>query len=133
MVPPELVIHRSIVRVGVSPGLRSRLGQLAAGRPLVVGYFVSRRCGVSVGDMTARFDRRGPGRGYVQLATIEGVPMWVDERLLPVLRDAELTLRWGGPLFARHLAISLEPASRWIDFLEQPGVLVGKRRYGRST
>ena len=125
----ETVIPRSRIRVGIEPALRTRLTQLAAGRPLVLDYFASRRCSVVIGDLTADFRREAPGPAYVELASIEGVPVFAEARLLPVLNDAALTLRLGGPIFARHLAISLDPGSRWIEFLEQPTVLTGKREF----
>lgn len=55
--------------------------------------------------------------------------MFAEIRLVSVFEGAALTLRLGGPVFARHLAVSLDPGSRWIDFLEQPKVLAGKRRF----
>ena len=125
----ETVIPRSRIRVGIEPALRTRLPQLAAGRPLVLDYFASRRCSIVTGDLTADFRREAPGSAYVALESIEGVPVFAEERLLPVLEDAELTLRLGGPIFARHLAVSLDPGSSWIEFLEQPTVLAGKRRF----
>jgi len=79
--------------------------------------------------MTAEFHDQPPGRAYVELASVESVALFAEERLLPVLEDAALTLRFGGPPFARHLAVSLDPASRWIEFLEQSNVLAGKRRF----
>jgi hypothetical protein len=125
----EAVMPRSQISVGVEPALRIRLTELAAGRPLVLDWFGSRRCGIVIGDLTAKFRHQPPGQGYVELASIERVRVFAEESLLPVLRDAELTLRLGGPSFARHLAISLDPGSRWIEFLEQPMVLSGKRRF----
>jgi hypothetical protein len=93
---------------------------------MVLDYFASRRCSVVIGDITADFRREPPGPGYVELASIDGVAVFAERRLIPVLMEAALTLRFGGPIFARHLAVSLDPASRWIDFLESPSVLAGK-------
>lgn len=124
----EAVMPRSRIRVGVEPALRIRLTEPAAGGPLVLDWFGSRRCGVVIGDLTAKFRHQPAGQGYAELATIERVRVFAEESLLPVLHDAELTLRLAGPSFARHLAISLDPGSRWIEFLEQPMVLCRKRR-----
>jgi hypothetical protein len=65
----------------------------------------------------------------VELASIESVRVFAASRLLGVLADAGSSLRLGGPPFARHLAVDLDRPERWIDFLEEPGVLVGKRRF----
>ncbi len=65
----------------------------------------------------------------MKLASIEGVDVLVENRLVPVFEDAALTLRLGGPVFARHLAVSQDPGSHWLDSLEQPNVLAGKRRF----
>jgi len=118
---------RSRINVGVEPALRIRLIELAAGRRLVLDYFASRRCSIVIGDLTARFRRQPPGPAYVELASIEGVQVYAEERLLPVLKNAALTLRLAGPSFARHLAVSLDPGSLWIEFLEQPTVLARRR------
>ena len=126
MGPAEAAILRSHVSIGVEPALRTRLAQLAARRPLVLDYFASQRCGTVIGDLTVEFRREPPGAAYAELATIEGVQVFAEKRLLPVFEDAAVTLRLAGPTFARRLAISLDPASRWIEFLEQPAVLAGK-------
>lgn len=129
MAPTDTVIPRSQISVGIELALRTRLPDLAAGRPLVLDYFASRTCSQVIGDLTAAFRRQPPGAAYVELASIEGVHVFAEQRLLPVLKDAALTLRFGGPTFARHLAVSLDPGSRWIEFLEEPTVLAGKRRF----
>jgi len=132
--PPTEVIPRSELSLGVEPTLRATLAGLAAGRILVVDYFASRRCSVTVGDVTAGFSATPPGAGFAALASIEGVPVFVELRLLPVLREGVATLILAGPTFARHLAVRLERPERWLDFLEEPGVIVGKRgfRSGRA-
>ena len=65
------------------------------------------------------------------VASIEGVDVFAENRLVRVFEDAALMLRLGGPVFARHLVVSLDPGSRWIDFLEQPNVLAGRGRSDR--
>jgi hypothetical protein len=126
---PATVIPRSELSLGVEPSLRGRLAQLAAGRVLVVDYFASRRCSLTVGDLTADFSVAPPGDGFAALASIESVPVFVEGRLLAVLRDGVGTLGLAGPTFARHLAVRLERPERWLDFLEEPGVIVGKRGF----
>jgi len=123
------VVPRSQISLGVEPTLRGSLAQLANGRMLVIDYFASRRCSIVLGDLTGDFEDTEPGMGYVELASIETVRVFAESRLLAVLRDAGPTLRLGGPPFARHLAVELDRPERWIDFLEGPGVLAGKRRF----
>jgi hypothetical protein len=96
---------------------------------MVIDYFASRRCSVVIGDLTVDFGDTPPGPGYVELASIERVRVFAESRLLAVLGDAGFTLRLGGRPFARHVSVELERPERWIDFLERPGVLAGKRRF----
>jgi hypothetical protein len=124
------VVPRSQISLGVEPSLRGSLAQMANGRVIVIDYFASRRCSVVIGDLTGDFRGTPPGRGYVELASVEQVRVFVETRLLAVLGDAGSSLRLGGPPFARHLAVELDRPERWIDFLEGPGVLAGKRRVG---
>jgi hypothetical protein len=123
------IVPRTQVSLGVEPTLRGSIAQLAKGRMLVIDYFASRRCSVVIGDLTVDFEVTPPGRGYVELATIERVRVFAASRLLGILGDAGSSLRLGGPPFARHLAVDLDRPECWIDFLEEPGVLAGKRRF----
>lgn len=123
------VVPRSQISLGVEPTLRASLAQHARGRVLVIDYFASRRCSIVIGDLTGDFDDKPPGPGYVELAKIESVRVFAESRLLGVLGKAGSTLRLGGPPFARHLTVELDRPERWIDFLEGPGVLAGKRRF----
>ena len=92
-------------------------------RVLVIDFFASRRCGVTIGDLTADFRARPPGAGYVELAPIEGIRLFAESRLLPTLRSADPWLHLGGPVFARHLALRLDRPEAWIDFLDEPSTL----------
>ena len=121
---------RSQLSFAIDPALRRQLPRLAAGRGLVIDYFVSRRCCVVIGDLTSRFSARPDRPGYSQVAPIEGVRVFVESRLLTTLTAARPTLRLGGPPFARHIIIELDEPERWIDFLDSPGVLAGKRLFG---
>jgi hypothetical protein len=126
-VDPGTVAPRSQISLGVEPALRGSLAHLANSRVLVIDYFASRRCSVVIGDLTADFVEMPPGAGYVEVGSAEGVRVFAESRLLAVLADTDSSLRLRGPSFARHLAIDLDPPERWIDFLEEPGVLVGRR------
>lgn len=123
------VVPRSQISVGLDPGLRGSLAQMAVKRVLVIDYFASRRCSVVIGDLTCRLRATPPGPDYVELAPIEGVRLFAEMRLLAVLGEGGSSLRMGGPPFARHLAIDLEEPELWIDFLDGPGVLAGKDRF----
>lgn len=123
------IVPRSQISLGVVPALRGSIAQFASGRVLVIDYFASRRCSVVMGDLTVDFEDTPPVRGYVELASIESVRVFAASRLLGILGDAGSSLRLGGPPFARHLAVNLDRPERWIDFLEAPGVLAGKRRF----
>ena len=122
-------VPRSRISLGVEPTLRDSLAHLANGRVLVIDYFASRRCSIIIGDLTADFAEMPPGAPFVEVGDVEGVRVFAEPRLHAVLADTESSLRLGGPPFARHLAIDLDPPERWIDFLEQPGVLAGMRRF----
>jgi hypothetical protein len=60
------------------------------------------------------------------------VRVFAESRLLAVLADTGSTLRLGGLPLAQHIAVELDRPERWIDFLERPGVLAGKRRFRRQ-
>jgi hypothetical protein len=122
-------VPRSRISLGIESTLRGSLAELASGRVLVIDYFASRRCSIVIGDLTGDFEDTPPAMGYVELASIEGVRVFTETRLLALLGDAGSTLRLGGPSFARHLAVDLDRPEHWIDFLERPGVLAGKRRF----
>ena len=124
-----MVVPRSQISLGVEPTLRRSLAQIANGRVLVIDYFASRRCSVVIGDLTGDFENAPPSPGFVELASIDGVRVFAEARLLAVLGDAGSTLRLGGLPFARHVAVELDRPERWIDFLEGPGVLARKRRF----
>jgi hypothetical protein len=123
-----IVVPSSQISLGVEPMLRGSLARLADGRALVIDYFASQRCSVVIGDLTCDFRAMPSDPGYLEMASIEGVRVFAESRLLAILGDAGASLRSAGPPFARHLAVELDRPERWIDFLERPGVLAGKRR-----
>ncbi len=123
------VAPRSQISVGVEPSLRGSLAHLANGRAIVIDYFASRRCSVVIGDLTADFEEMPLDAGFVEVGSVEGARVFAEPRLLAVLADTESSLRLSGPPFARHLALDLDRPERWIDFLEEPGVLAGRRRF----
>jgi hypothetical protein len=126
---PAAVIPRSKLSLRIDPSLRATLARMASGRVLVIDYFASRRCSLTVGDLTAGFSASPPGPEFAALASIEGVCVLVERRLLPVLRAGGATLVLAGPVFARHLSVRLERPELWLDFLAEPGVVTGKRGF----
>ena len=106
---------------GLAPELRPRFAELAAGRALVIDYFATARCGGRVGDLTADFVPEPVGVEFVPIRVLESVPCYAERRLVPLLAQVKTMIRFGGPPFARHLAVTLDPPERWLDFLEQGG------------
>ena len=123
----------SQISIDVEPNLRRELAKLAHGRPLVIDYFATRRCSIVIGDLTARFRRQPPGERYIELASVNAVRIFLEERLITLLTDAGLSLRLAGPSFARRPVPWLDRPERWIEFLEQPGVSRKPRRGVRDS
>ena len=117
------IVEQSHPSIAVDPWLHGRLGTLAAGRTLVIGYFASRRCGVVIGDFAVDWQASPPGLGFLELAPIEGVAAFVDARLVDVLVDARPELRPGGILRPGTPSVRLGIPERWIEFLDGPTVL----------
>src|SRR6266446_5512166 len=111
-------IPRSEIAVAIDPGLRGRLRAMSKGGILVVDYFTSRRCNVTLGDLTAGVRTQAPGTGYVELAPVEGVRLFAATPLLRLLREAGPGLKLVRGIFGPHLAVRLERPEDWIAFLE---------------
>ncbi len=124
-------VPRFEVGISIAPRLRDRLASLAAGRALVIDYFAGARCGSVVGDLTATFRPVPADDGYVQLATVAGVRLLAEKRLIALFEDGGTGLDLAGSRLARHLAVTLERPERWLDFLERPGVCAGKSLWAR--
>ena len=107
----------SPVDIGVTADLRSRLAGLAAGRPIVIDHFASRRCGATIGDLRVRFGADLGRTSVVELEPIEDVPVRVEADLIGVLASGA-ELRRAGPPFAPHLVIDLRRPEIWLDFLD---------------
>jgi hypothetical protein len=115
-----------MVAVGVSPRLRGELSQLARGRALIVDYFVTARCGVVVGDLTADFGLE-PQDTHARLEDIEGVRVYAERRLLPLLEKSGPRLDRRRVPFGPQIGLRLDRPEQWLAFLERPGLMVGKR------
>ncbi len=117
-----------MISVGASPRLREALPKLARGRVIAVDYFASARCGVVVGDITARFREPAADPGLARLPDLEGVPVLASPRLLPLLERTRLTIDRSWRPLGDGLTVSLDAPELWLDFLEEPGVLRAARR-----
>jgi hypothetical protein len=106
-----------LVPLAVDPRLRSRLSNLARGRVLVLGYFTSRSCCVTIGDLTARLRTAAPA-DHVELEPVDGVRVFLAPTLAGLFRDAGPRLRLAGPPFASHVAVDLDRPEYWIDVLD---------------
>jgi hypothetical protein len=116
-------IPRSEIAVGVDAGLRGRLGGVVRDGVVVLDYFTSRRCNVTIGDLTAAVRQVELGPAFAELAPIEGVRIFAERRLLPVLRIAGPGLRLTRGPFGGRLSVTLDRPELWLDFLENPGLL----------
>ncbi len=122
---------RSEVGISIAPILRDQIAAMAAGRALVIDYFAGARCGSVVGDLTAKFGSVPAVDGYVQLATVDGVRFFAEQRLIGLFEGGGIGLDLAGPRFARHLVVTMQRPERWLDFLERPGVCAGKNPLAR--
>lgn len=108
--------------VRASPRLRSRLRRLAQDRALVIDYFASDRCGVVVGDITAALRPKPSADARVELGMIEGVPVFAERRLIPLLAETVTTIdRWPLPIGDR-LSVRIDRPEKWLEFLGRPGI-----------
>ena len=107
----------------VSPRLAGQLASLAAGRNLVVGYDAARRCGIVSGDFTVSWRDTPRPVDFVELVPVESVRIFVDPRLLDVLRRADPELWPGGWLNRQTPTIRLGRPELWIEFLDGPVVM----------
>jgi hypothetical protein len=115
------LVSRSPIQLRVEASLAARLPELSQGRALLIDYYSSRRCGVTIGDLSVRFAAPSPRRDYAELEPIGETRVLVAQDLVDVLA-AGFELRFGGPAFAQHLALTIDEPERWLDFLgRHPG------------
>jgi len=122
---------RPVIALDIAPSLRDQLPALAAGRALVIDYYAGARCGTVVGDLTAKFRPMPTNDAYVPIASIDGVRVFAEARLIRLLEDAGGGLDLGGLPFARHLVVTLRQPELWLAFLDRPGVCAGKGPWAR--
>jgi len=104
------------VSIRAGADVTARLAELAAGRPIVIDHFASRRCGTTIGDLRVRFGADLAETRVVEAPRIEGVPVFVEADLVELF-DGGASLRVVGPSFAPHLAVRLDRPEAWLDFL----------------
>ncbi len=119
-----------MITLTAAPRLRGKLSRLAQGRSLVIDYFASALCGVVVGDITADFRPQPPSDTHVRLVELEGVPVFAERRLVPLLEQTALSLDLRRLPIGRRLLVKLDRPEQWLDFLDRPGIA---RRSWRRT
>jgi hypothetical protein len=120
------IISRTAVAIGLDPAFRPAFADVAAGRTLAIGYFTSRLLGCLIGDLELRWLEDAPGgsielpAGFVALEPVAGVGLAADQRLLELLAMSGPTIVESRSLFAAGVAVRLDDAAAWIDFLDSP-------------
>jgi hypothetical protein len=119
--PMDSLVGYSPIQLRVEPSLAPRLPELSQGRALVIDYYASRRCGVTIGDLNVSFGSMHPGSDYAELDSIGDVRVLAERYLLEPLRaGGELAFR--GPAFAHRLALPIDRPEHWLEFREcHPG------------
>ena len=115
------VASYSPICLRVEASLGPRLAGLSRGQPLVIDYFASRRCAVTLGDLMVGFRSVLPESDYAELQPIGDVRVLAERHLLDLLATGA-EVKVGGPVFAHHLALAIDQPERWLEFLEHhPG------------
>jgi hypothetical protein len=117
-----------VISLQLDETLVGRLAPMARGRVLVIDAFRSRRCGACVGDLIVGWRESQPGDGFLELGSLDGVPVFVGRGLTGVLDAAGTTLVRARLPWSSGLAIELDRPELWLDFLEQPSAWAWQRR-----
>jgi Flp pilus assembly secretin CpaC len=107
----------SPVTVRIDPSQAARLADLAGERPLVIDHYASRRCGVTIGDLRARFETPPHGADVVELDAIGSVRILAEPALLELLGSGA-SLRLGGSFSIAKVGVELDHPELWLEFLE---------------
>lgn len=115
-------MHWSSPAIRVDAAVARRVADLSHGRPLVIDYYASRGCCVTVGDLRVGFanpDHAGPDDAakLLELEPIGGVRVFAARQLRDVLSTG-FEIRLGGPSFARRLWVALDRPEAWLEFLD---------------
>ena len=115
----HIVLGRAALRLRAVGAVRAPLRAAAAGRPLIIDFFAVRTRGPSIGDLIVGFDDGRIGPAFVEVAPVEGVPVLVERRLLPILaRGATLVPRPRWWPFGSPIWIRLRHPEDWLGFLD---------------
>jgi hypothetical protein len=68
------------------------------------------------GELSVRLQLAAPP-GFIRIATLEGVPCMAEPRLVPILREAGVTVRPVAAAILGQLELELERPWAWLDFL----------------
>lgn len=113
-----LVIPARIpLRLSLDSATRAHIREQANGRPLVIDWVSSRMRGWTVGELTVDFQVDREAMAYVQIDSIDEVPVVIERRLLPLVRHGA-RLKRTRTLAGRGLGLMLDHAEEWLDFLD---------------
>jgi hypothetical protein len=106
-----------LVSIAIDGRLVGGLADVAAGRLLVIDFLVTRPSwSVPEAVLSARLQAAAPP-GWVRIATLEGVTVVAEPRLVGVLRDVGLTLRPVAGAILGQFDLGMERPFAWLDFL----------------
>jgi hypothetical protein len=109
--------QRDAVAIALDGRLTGRLAELADGRVLVIDDLVtSTSWSMPEGELSARLQRQGQA-DFVRIAAPEAVPCMAEPRLMPILRDAGLTLRPVAGAVLGQFELELSRPWAWLDLL----------------
>jgi hypothetical protein len=114
------VIARKPLKLEADPDVVAEIGGVSAGRPLVIGYRVTRMRGVAFGDLVVRFAEGTLQPRFVEITPIGGVRVLVDRDLVAFLAEGA-RVRWRRRLLGYGLAVDLEHPERLVEFLGSLG------------
>jgi hypothetical protein len=113
-----LAAANSPIRIRVESSLVPRLSELSQGRALVIDCFASRRCGVTIGDVTVTVGSNACRFGLPRAGPARNCP-GPRLRAPPGPARAGAELRLGGPVVPQRLRLSIDRPEGWVDFLER--------------
>ncbi len=104
----------------LDPSILTSRAKRSDHRLLVIDSYRTWCCGTWVGDLTVEWRASPPGGSFVAVAPVEGVAVFVRERLVRLLDAAGATVARSRLPFSAGLRIELDRAELWIDYLDRP-------------